>query len=156
MKDIVLMYNIAIMLAVMTFHSCQTYWSCPIRSFQSEVSGRWGIISAWMNHLLKGIPVSPLSELLPLQVNPTEAENQTGKTQLKLWQNVLSYYSHHSVSRFFISSLVWRAGLQEEPDLWIHQLGNLQLHVCSRLLRWQLWRYCAAGPADAHCRQLGR
>lgn len=39
-------------------------------------------------------------------------------------------------------SLVWRGRLREAPDLWIHQRGNLQLYMCSRLLWWQVWRYC--------------
>lgn len=73
------MYNIAIMLSVMTFHSCQTYWSCPIRSFQSEVGGRWGIISAWMNHLLKGIPVSPSQSCYQFRSTPPRQKTRQVK-----------------------------------------------------------------------------
>lgn len=47
---------------------------------------------------------------------------------------------------FSIRSPVWRRRLQEAADLWTHQLGNLQLHMCCGLLRWQVWRYCTPGP----------
>lgn len=92
----------------------------------------------------------PVSELLVLQVNSTEAENQTGKSKFcfssSFARNVnMVFHSHTSACRAFPyafpCSLVWRGRLQEEPDLWIHQHGSLQLHVCFRLLRWQVWRY---------------
>lgn len=44
---------------------------------------------------------------------------------------------------------MWRRKLYPESDLWIHRLRNVQLHVCSGLLRRPVWRYYA--PADTDC-----
>lgn len=94
----------------------------------------------------------PLSELVVLQVNSTDAENQTGKSKYSSSCSFAKYFHlqfdpHISACHaFYICSLMQRGRLQGEPDLWIHQLGNLQLHMCSRLLWWQMWRYWTLGP----------
>lgn len=104
----------------------------------------------------------PLSELVVLQVNSTEAENQTGKSKSSHSSSSAKYLHLQFVSHtphchaFYTYSVVWGGRLQEEPDLWIHQLGSLQLHMCSRLLRRQVWRYFTLRPGWCSLQAAGQ
>lgn len=111
---------------------------------------------------LKACSCLPLSELVVLQVNSTEAENQTGKSKSSYSSSSAKYLHLQFVSHTPRCHAFTQTASCEEEDCKKNQICEYTSSGVSNCT-------CAPGfygdkcegishsaPADAHCRQLGR